>query len=216
MSYLNILMKTEPEEGSMLFKKQIQTIEVPITVKSSPDIHETHENSNNKKSYSSSDRTFKNKNALREDHKSYTDKKPYKKSDSNTLKEDKKTYKKSDSTAPREDKDPNYWVALNMGMDNLLIECKPIKEIDDLIDSSLGKVPDWRGEKVYVNLTEDSIVINLEGKDYTFSKLRFMGNRNFQTKVSEYYAKKYGNTFVKFFQRKSDLNTYTIHIMNAR
>lgn len=201
MSYLNILMKTEPEEGSKLFKKQIQTIEVPITVKTSSDVHEPRENSSNKKSYSSSDRTFKNKNALREDSKPYTD---------------KKSYKKSDSNAPREEKDPNYWVALNMGMDNLLIECKPIKEIDESIDSSLGQVPDWRGEKVYVDLTEDSIVINLEGKDYTFSKLRFMGNRNFQTKVSEYYAKKYGNTFVKFFQRKSDLNTYTIHIMNGR
>ena len=205
MSYLNILMKTEPVEGSKLFKKQIQTIEVPITVKSSSDVHETSENSSDKKSYNSSDKTFKNKNALRDD------KRPNKKSYA-----DKKPYKKSDSNAPREEKDPNYWVALNKGMDGLLQECKPVKEIDEMIESSLGKVSNWRGEKVYVDLTEDNIQINLDEKDYTFSKLRFMGNRNFQAKVSEYYATKYGKTFVKFFQRKEEPTTYTVHIMNSR
>ena len=191
MSYLNILMNTEPTEGTSIFKKQIQTIEVPITVKPTSDVEETSD----KKSHTSSNKTFKNKNALRED---------------------KKPFKKSNSNGSKEDKDPNYWVAMNKGMDDLLTECKPSKEIDELIDSSLGQDPDWRGVKVDVNLTEDNIQINLEGKDYTFSKLRFMGNRNFQAKISDYYAKKYGNTFVKFFQRKSDLTSYTIHIMNGR
>ena len=202
MSYLETLMKTDPPEGKSCFvkSKQEDRIIVPnlnnSEDNSSPDYTGSSPN-NHEKKYKKTSKTFKNKNSLRKEKKS-----SYKKS----------SYKNSE----RKPRDPNYSKAFEQAMNTLVKECRPNKEDDAIISQSIQYIHNWNGLRVKVDVSNDSIVANLSDKDYTFSKKRFLGNRNFQRNVIDDYAKVYGNVYIRFYQLKNDDNSYIIHVKSGR
>ena len=207
MSYLEALMKTDPPEGKSCFvkSKQEDRIIVPNVNNSednSPPDNEQKSSNNNEKKFKKINKPVKNKNSLRKDKKSSYKKSSYKKS--------------SHKNSERKPKDPNYSLAFEQAMNILVKECRPNKEEDAIISQSIQYIHNWNGHRVKVDVSNDSIVVNLDDKDYTFSKKRFLGNRNFQRNVIDDYAQVYGNVYLRFYQLKNDDNNHIIHVKSGR
>lgn len=202
MSYLEALMKTDPPEGKSCFVKSKQEERVIV-----PNVNNSEDNSspdevqnvssNQEKKFKKTSKPVKNKNSLRKDKKS-----SYKKS----------SYKNSE----RKPKDPNYSQAFEQAMNILVKECRPNKEDDAIISQSIQYIHNWNGLRVKVDVSNDSIVVNLDDKDYTFSKKRFLGNKNFQRNVIDDYAQVYGNVYLRFYQLKNDDSNHIIHVKSGR
>ena len=87
---------------------------------------------------------------------------------------------------------------------------------DSIISQSAQYIHNWNGHHVKVDVSDDEININLEDKEYKFSKKRFLSNRNFQRDVIDEYSKAYGNVYLRFFQKKNEDDKYTIHVKAGR
>lgn len=198
MSYLEALMKNDPPEGDgrqvfIKCKDQGRTI-VPDNNDSSSQEEVAVERKKENKPFRKT-----NKNSLRK-----TDKQSSKKSGS---------FKKSSG---KRERDPNYSTAFQKAQETLVKTCRPTKDDDSIISQSIQYIHNWNGHHVKVDVSDDDIVINLEDKEYKFSKKRFLSNRNFQRDIIEEYSQAYGNVYLRFFQKKNEDDTYTIHVKAGR
>ena len=195
MSYLEALMKIDPPEGDgkQVFIKCQDKAPAQIIV---PD---------NNDSSSHEEVTLKRKD----------ESKPFRKTNKNSLrKTDKQFSKKSGSfkkTSAKKERDPHYSSAFQKAQEELVRSCRPSKDDDSIISQSVQYIHNWNGHHVKVDVSDDDIVINLEDKEYKFSKKRFLSNRNFQRDVIDEYSKAYGNVYLRFFQKKNEDDKYTIH-----
>ena len=94
----------------------------------------------------------------------------------------------------------------------MIKHCKPTKDQDAIISQSIQYVHNWSGLRINVDLTDDSIMVNHENKDYTFSKQIIISNRDFQNDLTNYYVKEYGKVFLSFYQPKHEKSVYKIHV----
>jgi len=209
MSYLETLMKTDPiEEKSCFVKSKEEDCVIVPNVnnsedKPSPDY--THKSSSNyENKYQKISKPFKNNNSLRKEKESSYKNSERKPRDSNY------------SNSERKPRDSNYTKAFEQAMNTLREECRPNKDDDAIISQSIQYIHNWNGIRVKVDVSTDSIVVNLDDKDYTFSKKRFLENRNFQRNIIDDYAQAYGNVYIKFYQLKNDNNNHIIHVKSGR
>ena len=199
-SYLQALMKNDPPEGEgrQVFIKCKQEEQVVVPTNDTTD-DSSHDKFHHKKEKQEKKVQRTNKNSLRKSGKKLSGK--------------SKNFKKG--SAKRE-KDPNYSVAFQKAQESLVKSCRPSKDDDSIISQSIQYIHNWNGHHVKVDVSNDDIVINLEEKEYKFSKKRFLGNRNFQRDVIDDYSNAYGDVYLRFFQKKNDENSYTIHVKSGR
>jgi hypothetical protein len=199
MSYLETLMKKNPQEvdGKQIFikcKDERRTI-VPVNIESSSqeEVVVVEQKKENKQFRET------NKNSLR--------------------KNDNQSSKKSGSfnkSSDKKERDPFYSKAFEKAQETLAKDCRPTKDDDSIISQSVQYIHNWNGHHIKVDVSDDNIVINLEDKEYKFSKKRFLSNRHFQRCIIEEYNQVYGNVYLKFFQKKNEDDIYTIHVKAGR
>ena len=196
MSYLEALMKNDPPEGEgrQVFIKCKHEEQVVV-----PTINNTDDSSQETVKEKPEKKVQRNKNSLRKTGK----KTSYK----------AKNFKKGSS---KREKDPNYSTAFQQAQEMLVKSCRPSKDDDSIISQSIQYIHNWNGHHVKVDVADDNIVVNLEDKEYKFSKKRFLGNRNFQKDVIADYSNAYGSVYLRFFQKKNDEDSYTIHVKSGR
>ena len=200
MSYLEALMKNDPPEGEgrQVFVKCKQPEKIIVHVQ-----HQTDNNSQESSTVESSEettrktektrKTFKNKNSLRKGKK-----------------------KSSSGKGERKPRDPNYSKAFEIAQKELLKNCLPSKDDDAIISQSIQYIHNWNGHHIHVNVSDDNQNVKVEEKDYSFSKKRFLSNRNFQRMIIDEYNKAYGNTYLRFYQSRKNEDSYTIHVKAGR
>jgi len=190
MSYLDVLMQNgAPDEGenSCVFQKHHARNDV-VVVQPVDTPEEKPKNDKVRK------KDFKNKNSLRKGPKP------------------KKFNKNKDSTP----KDPKYREAFEKAQELFLKKCRPNKDEDAIISQSILYICNWQGYSVKVDLSQDNILVNLDDKEYNFSKKRFMENKFFQRMVIDDYVKAYSNVYIRFFPTRNKDDTYTILVKGGK
>ena len=200
MSYLEALMKNDPPEGD---GKQVF-----IKCKDQEPAKNIVPNND--------DSSSQEKNVVERKYES----KPFRKTNKNSLrKPDERNARKSGNFKKSSDKgerDPTYSKAFQKAQETLVKTCRPTKDDDSIISQSIQYIHNWNGHHVKVDVSDDDIVINLDAKEYKFSKKRFLSNRNFQRDIIEEYSQVYGNVYLRFFQKKNEDDKYTIHVKAGR
>ena len=217
MSYLETLMKTDPpagdyRKGFIKCQQEPRTI-VPIIEDNNTLSQEDVEGQNKER------KPFRktNKNSSQEVGEDQNkESKPFRNTNKNSLRKPDSKYESSKKTSGKTDRDPSYSKAFQNAQESLVKSCRPSKDDHSIISQSIKYIHNWNGHHVKVDVTDDDIVINMEEKEFKFSKKRFLSNRNFQRDVIDEYASAYGNVYLKFFQKKDDDDTYTIHVKAGR
>jgi acetolactate synthase small subunit len=124
----------------------------------------------------------------------------------------KKEFKPRRNAEEEETSRLRYAKAFNMAQEQLVNKCVSAcssKARDD-INSSITYVVNYRRTFV-VDISEDDIVVEVDGETYAFSSVRFMGNFKFQNIVRQRYEKILPDAWINFFPGR-DEGTYCIGV----
>jgi len=118
----------------------------------------------------------------------------------------KRTYQKNNS----------YQKAFAQAQDNLIEECQiPPEDVDD-IATNMQYLVGWRGYKLDIDVSDDTIEIVENGKTFKFSKSRFLLNRVFVKQLADAYQNTIGDAFITIKQNYKDNTLYRIFINKRR
>lgn len=106
--------------------------------------------------------------------------------------------------------------ALLVAQDQLIVACLaqiPSKTLER-IDTDLNYVKEYRRTQV-LKFEDDSVVVEVEGETFEFSRTHFFDNRIFQNKIREKFGTLLPTAWLRFFPGR-DENTYCIGISKRR
>ena len=196
MSYLEALMKNnDTEETQKVFKK------------AEPRVVEVSEKKN----------TIEDdiKNVVKDSRKN--NRKPYiqknrGESSRNPFSENKRTETRNQQSGPRK-KESELSKAFEQAQTLIVEECKLDEETCSKIRTEFQYMvnPSY---SVLINVSHDEIIVETDGKEYKFSKLRFLNNKHFQKQVIEQYNEcNLGkNIWYKFIHSKRDQTKFYVRI----
>ncbi len=106
--------------------------------------------------------------------------------------------------------------ALMKAQDQLVAECvaQLHPKVRDDINNSMPFIINYRRTLV-VKFDDDSVVAEVDGEKFEFSRTRFFENRIFQDKVREKYETLIPTAWIRFFPGR-DENTYCMGVMKRR
>ena len=118
----------------------------------------------------------------------------------------KRTYQKNNS----------YQTAFTKAQDKMIEECRiPPEDVDD-IATNMQYLVNWRGYKLDIDVSDDTIEIVENGKTFKFSKSRFLLNRVFVKQLAYAYQNTIGDAFIRIKQNYKDNTIYSIFINKRR
>ena len=195
MSYLEAVLKNIPEEELRKINEENE--------RRKQEEHTKRLEERNKKTFKKDSKKDSKKTSKKgsKSNKSFDNKKQNK----NSLRK-----KKEETTSVSK---TEFFEALKKAQSLMMDSCKPSNDDDKTITESLDS-EGWEGHTVNVDLSEDEIVVQHDGREFNFSKSRVISSRHFQTELEKYYQEKYQNTKLKFIQPKNKSN-YVINVMSS-
>ena len=103
---------------------------------------------------------------------------------------------------------------LKKAQEVLLEECKILcsDELIEKINTQIRYITNFK-KTLVLDISDDTIIVSSEGKEYQFSKLRFLENKkHFQQYLREHYKSIFPNTTLQFFKGR-DEGTFCIKII---
>ena len=127
-----------------------------------------------------------------------------------------KTFVKKEPTAEQTAARERKNAALLMAQDQLIAAClgqMPSKTMER-INTDLNYIMDYRRTQVF-KFDDDSVIAEVEGEKFEFSRTHFFENRVFQNKMREKFESFLPNAWIRFFPGR-DENTYCMGISLRR
>ena len=103
-------------------------------------------------------------------------------------------------------KNNNFKQFLLQAQDKFIKELMLSRDDTDDVITNLQHVKNWQGYVLKLDdiLYEDNIIVKDGGKEYTFSKIKFLENQYFARSLIYNYKEKLGNVYVKIIKTKHD------------
>lgn len=99
-----------------------------------------------------------------------------------------------------ETKEINYYkLALEEASEKMLKTCRPSKDKIDEIATNIQYLVNWRGYKHEMDISDDTISVKKNDKEYNFSKSHFLNNKYFKKNIINEYTKLFGDVYLKFY-----------------
>ena len=135
----------------------------------------------------------------------------------NVKKQNMKSYKGTSFRSKKPNKPVNKYLmeALESARNIFIKDCIPSKDVIDEILIMTSYIKKWDGKTIPIDLTNDDIIITPQdpkGREYKFSKRRFLKDRMFKNILIKKYKTFLPNVYLRFFPSKKDENIFFIKI----